>query len=244
MWMNSSSTGGLALAVSKSSVVQGKKTTMFSGPNLRNCLQKKYLVFFNLQRFAFYFSSYFSSFSGSARWRPPQSAAAWPWSSQCRQSSDWGSPDGGKAKFVKLFELQLETPSPKKCTEDAYHFSLGSQERDVRPAIHCHTRERRIQVIHLRVMALVLHFLPLFTLETHHPPLRHTKQGLCIWIPFTSLFPFVPTHSQMLSQHLSVSVLTSESGVRRGINRWRVRGVRDGGARDIIGVDHVSATLR
>lgn len=55
-----------------------------------------------LQQSVFCFSSSFSS-SGSAPSQHLQSAAACPWSSRCRRSSDWGSPEERQSSFIQLF---------------------------------------------------------------------------------------------------------------------------------------------
>lgn len=122
--MNSSSGGGLALAVSKSSVVQKWWQGKYKKMGHPESYQHQQLYCFNfkgvlvhtkfkrfslyLQYFAFYFFSYFSSSSGSVLSQPPQFAAAWPWSSQYHQNSDWESPGGGRTNIVKLFRYELQ----------------------------------------------------------------------------------------------------------------------------------------
>ena len=67
-------------------------------------------------------------------------------------------------QFVMKFGNKLQpgvTEQTQKCDEEAYHFSLRSQERDVRPAVHavrCRTREERIQFImfhHVKYIASI-----------------------------------------------------------------------------------------
>lgn len=132
-------------------------------------------ISFYLQHFAFCFSSYFSSSSGSAPLQPPQSAAAWPWSSQCRRNSDWGSPEGRRIKFVEPFgyELQPEVtrnPPPKKSWWGGIPLlSLLAGKRC--QARHSLVQKRRVDSVYLfSVMTLVFAAFPApFTIETHPP---------------------------------------------------------------------------
>jgi len=151
--MNSSSGGGRAFAVSMSSVTPKQRRDRF----IRSPCRCRFNVTFSsvsphLRHLSFYSSS-FSSSSGSAPWRPPPSAAASPWSSRCHRSSGWGSPEERRLGLL-LWSLEEFRPKCDNCSgrevteeeeeEEAHHFSLCSQEGDIRPAGRWWRREEKI----------------------------------------------------------------------------------------------------
>lgn len=124
-----------------------------------------------------------------------------------------------------------------------YHFSLRSQEGDVRPAVQavrCCRQEERTQVIHFHSRSWSLLAFPApFTLETH-PPCTHKAISVLLHTSYLSLSPLLTFPSCESKSFF----LTSESWVRWRVGWWRVWSMLDWRAWNFIGVNHLSPTLR
>lgn len=207
-------------------------------------------ISFYLQHFAFCFSSYFSSSSGSAPLQPPQSAAAWPWSSQCRRNSDWGSPEGRRTKFVEPFgyELQPEvTRTPPKKVMGRHTTSLSARRKEMSGPPFTGTEEKSGFSLSIFSHDSSLRCISCPLYPWNPPPLYTGTQSKLCAPKYLSLLCF-PSYLLIMSNTFTAFVffflLTSESRVRWGIDWWGIWSMWDGGARDIIGVNHVSPTLR
>ena len=130
-----------------------------------------------------------------------------------------------------------------------YHFSFCSQEGDFGSTVHCQRREEEIHFRSWRWPALTAPF----TLEmqtpspshTHTHTHTHTQSKLCPAECFSLLrFPSYLLTMSNSRRVCVVSFLTSQSRVGWRVHRRGVGRVRHGGARDVIGVSHVSDALR
>lgn len=172
--MNSSSCGGLAFSASKLSGVKKtkqNKTVMMSQHNMTP--QRDYSISFYLQRFVFCFSSSSSSSSGSAPLQHLQFAAVCPWSSQCRQSSDWGWPEEKQSSFIWL--LLSKKKGAKKWPKRARTTSLSARRKSTSgPLCNPFADLKRSSAILIQLVPRFgfsfLFFIYFLTLHSTHTP--------------------------------------------------------------------------
>lgn len=268
--MNSCSGGGRAFAVSKSSGIQKWWYTKDNSVILTHTcvisIRKSYFCKYHLQKktfylqsFAFYFSFYFSS-SDSAPLLPLPSAAAWPWSPQCPQNSDWGFPEEGRTLLL-CFEIWNSARGDWKDTKIMRRrtTSLSARRSEISGppfTVFAAREERRgfSSSIFIRgpgfcwiwKLSPILPLIPKPLINTN------TQSNLCAPEPFTfntsnlvSLFFSLPFHRVKSSCHVQIKAfLTSGSRIRWRVGWWRVWSMCNRGIWDIIGFHHPSSTWR